>query len=327
MCLSTGLGLDPEVAIFLTVLLGCSMVFCLVANARLVWLGAKGSPGSDRVLTLSPYLLSCSCSDTAITCIFGPVLCILLTEGRWLVNDVLCAFLDSLFLALFWSSVISLLLYNLDRHCLIVQRRMYLDAFGKQRRNTINLVVTWITSAVSSLPYLHARSSQRTPHTPMTFYLRKNMLYCVFALLVLYVTPMLIILTSLIKTLLYVKIKPRQFHSNEGESGHINARGVLREDFQTHKGLMASSCVFILTSLPWVAFQFLKALELIGNSSTAQEIALVVFLVIGIGFKTIIYVLCCGFVRKRFFANLFQTNSCDFTLEPSPVVLFNNRAH
>lgn len=324
MCYSAGIPFSSDVAIFLTVLLGCAMVCCLIANVRLAWLGIKGSSGWN--IQVSPYLLSCGCSDTAMVCIFGPILCSLLTQDNWLISSAMCAFMDCLFLALFWCTTISLLLYNLDRHCLLIQRRLYLDTFGQSRRNTINLILAWFIPFLSSLPYLHARDLLPARHTPMTFLLRKNMLYCVMGTIVLYAIPIVIIIISLAKTFTGVKNKSRHFHRKEVETVRGNITGILREDYQTHLGLIASSGTFVLTATPWVLFQLLKALELNGNATTVHEIALLTILVIGVGMKTMVYVICCGFIRKRFFANLFNQNSSEFTLEPIPVVLFNDAA-
>ena len=326
MCYSSGIAFSNDVAIFLTVLLSCVIICCLLTNIRLAWLGARGSSVSNQSINLSPFLLSCCCSDTALVCIFGPVLCIIISQDNWVLNDSLCAFLDCLFLALFWSTTISLLLYSLDRHCLLVERRLYLNTFGKHKRNIKTLVAVWIIPAVSSLPYLKIRTLLAAKQTPMIFLLTENMLYCVFAIVILYMLPILITLISVTKTLFCIKRKSKNFHNNENARVHRSLPGILREDFQTHKGLMGSSCIYILTSIPWVIYQLVKALGLNSNMSLLQETVLITILIMGVGLKTVTYVVCCGFIRRLFFANMFRNNSFDFTLEPPPVVVINTAA-
>ena len=325
MCFSPGTTLDHDAAIFLSVLLGCMIIGCILTNTRLVWLGANGSSRFNRNLQLSPYLLSCCCSDTIIVCIFGPVLCILYTQS-WTVSDAVCAFLDVLFLALFWITTISLLLYNLDRHCLLIQRRYYIGAFGKQKRNTINLVATWITPAVFSLPYLQIRTSLHEKRMPMAFRLAPNILYFVFAVVILYAVPITIISASLMKILLYLKVKSRHFQNQEEASNIPIIPGIIHEDIQTYKGLLASSAIYIFTSLPWIILQFIKSLALSSGVSSMHETVLITILIMGISIKTIVYVTCCSFLRKRFFVNVFRDSTYNFELPPSPAVLSNTAA-
>ena len=323
MCFSPGVDWSSNVAIFVAILLGCVIVSCISTSIRLVWLGASGSSRFNRNLQLSPYLLSCCCSDTVLVCIFGPVLCILFTKDNWIVSNTVCAFLDIVFMVLFGTTTISLLLYNLDRHCLLVRRRLYLGTFGKCRRNAINLVVAWSTIIAVSFLYLQNRSSLSKMHVPMTFHLAANMLYCVLATVILYIIPILVITTSLIKTKLHLNIKSRHFPSNETSNDHAILTGILQEDIQSYNGLMASSAIFISTSMPWVLFQIVKALGLASSASMMHEVTLITILVMGIGMKTVAYVVCCGFIRKRFFVNVFRDNTFEFELPPSPVVIIN----
>ena len=325
MCYSTGIAWSSDVAIFLSVLVGCVIISCIAANIRLVWLGTNGSSRFSRNLQLSSYLLSCCCSDTILVCIFGPVLCIIFTKDNWIISDTVCAFLDIVFMALFGATTISLLLYNLDRHCLLVRRRFYLGTFGKHKRNAINLGVAWSTVIALSFVFLQNRTISKV-HVPMTFHLGANMLYCVLATVILYLIPIFVIITSLIKTKLHLKINSRHFQSNETSNDHAFLAGVLQEDIQSYDGLIASSTVFISTSMPWVLFQIIKALGLTSSVSVMVEVALVTIVVIGIGMKTVAYVICCGFIRKRFFVNIFRENTFTFELPPSPVVIINTAA-
>ena len=312
--------MSGELSAFFSVLIGCSIVCCAVFNTRLVWLNARSS-SDNNYLQLSPYFISSCCADTAVICIFGPTLCILVTSKSWNISSIFCAFLDIMFLALIWSTTVSLLVYNLDRHCLLVQRRHYPETFGKSRRNTITLIIIYLTSIVTALPYLALRKAIGPKHVPMTFLFKSSVLYCVLAIIILYATPVFIIITSLSKTFVHVKIKVRRFYETEDLTRSRKLPETLAEDFQSYKGLAASSIIFILTSMPWFIFQFIKALQLNSNANTGQEIILFVILVCGVGMKTSVYVLFCGCIRKHFFSNIFVNRSNEFTLEQPAVVI------
>ena len=320
MCSTDDNLMSSELSAFFSVLIGCSIACCAVFNTRLIWLSARSSSDTNY-LQLSPYLISSCCADTAVICIFGPTLCVLVTSKSWNIGSIFCAFLDIMLLALIWSTTASLLVYNLDRHCLLVQRRYYPETFGKSRRNTITLIVIYLTSIVTALPYLALRTAIGSKHAPMTFLFKSSVLYCVLAIVILYTTPVFIIIASLSKTFVHVKIKIRRFYETEDLTRSTKLPETLTEDFQTYKGLVASSVIFILTSMPWFTFQFLKALELNSDATTGQEIILLVMLVCGVGMKTSAYVLFCSCIRKHFFSNIFINRSNEFTLEQPAVVI------
>ena len=326
MCYTNDVNLNPNVAISLSVFLGCAVTCCVFANIRLIWLGMNGSSQFNRDLHLSPYLVSCCCADSAMVFIFGPFLCILFIRDNWVINDTVCAVFDILFLALFGITTISLLLYNLDRHCLLVERRFYPSTFGKRKRNAINLVIAWISTTLLSISYLHNRTSLPSQYVPMTFQLSANMLYCVFTTLILYLVPVLIIMASLIKTVVHVRVRSSHFRRTDTLHDRDILPGILQEELQTHTGVMVSSAVFVLTSMPWVLFQMIKSLGLSNSLSAVDEIVLVAVLVVGVGMKTLAYIACCSFIRKRFFVNVFRNNTFDFELPQSPVVVINTEA-
>lgn len=320
MCSTDENLVSGELSVIFSVLIGCSIACCIVFNTRLIWLTAR-STSDANYLQLSPYFISSCCADTVVICLFGPTLCILVTSKSWNIGSIFCAFLDIMFLALIWSTTASFLIYSLDRHCLLVQRRYYPETFGKSRRNTITLVVIYLTSIVTALPYLALRTAIGSKHAPMTFLFKSSMLYCILAIVILYTIPVFIIIASLSKTFVSVKIKVWRHYETEDLTRSRKLPETLTEDFQTYKGLVASSVIFILTSMPWFVFQFLKALQLNSKATTGQEIILLVILVCGVGMKTSVYVLFCGCIRKHFFSTIFASRSNEFTLEQPAVVI------
>ena len=314
--------ISTQLSVFLTVALGFSILCCLLFNTRLAWLIARRLKDGRAFLHLSPYLLSSCISETVITCVFGPVLCILMTQQTWKIGTVVCTFLDCLFLALLWSATASTFVYSMDRHCLLVQRRLYPETFGNLKRNAVNLAFIWVLSLISALPYIVMRNTSAI--VPMTFTFEKNMTYCAHAVVILYTVPVLITAISLIKTVRDAKMRKKAFHQANSTNEPPQIHKSLIEEFQTYEGLVVSSCIFILTSLPWVWFQLLKALDLTSQPSVASEIILMAMLVFGVGTKTGALVLCSACIREKFFSSILRrSNSREYNLEPLPVVLTN----
>ena len=316
------IAMNSKLASFISAILGLSIFCSVFFNLRVLWIGVKNFRSNDGSLQLSPFLLSSCCAETTLTCVYGPMMCVLLTNKNLSYDSNLSAFLDITFLALFWCIVVSYLLYTLDRHCLIVARNVYPEAFGRLRRNIITLIFIWTIVFSLALVYLKIRPGVDQNSPPMTFLFTGSMLYCFIAVILLYVIPSSIIIGCLLKIFVKIRKKEAPMHLLRKNIGNeeMKTSGLLTRDIQACVGLSFSSVLFILSSLPWVMYQFLKALKLNSSATIEHEIILLSILVTGVGFKTASFVLSFARLRHKFFSNLLCSNTRQFALEQPSVI-------
>ncbi len=312
--------INSELSAFLSVLIGSSILCSVLSN---LWLVYKRYRKESQTFNLCPYLLSSCAADTLLTCITGPTICVMLSSKNLTYDKATCVALDVVFLALLWSSILSQLIYSLDRHCLLAARRLYPDTFGRLRRNVVTITLIWIIAVVTSLIYISIRQDQSN-RVPLTFSFTLNMLYCCVAIVVLDFLPIFVIVASLIKTLIAVRYRRTLSHraskriqqkNNEAKTLHQVA-----EDTESFYGTFASSTMLILAILPWTTHILLKSLKLHGKDSADVEIILLSILISGIGAKNFAYILGCGFLRRSLFSVLLRQNSGQFTVEQPSVI-------
>lgn len=309
--------MSSELSAFLSAIMGVSMCSSVIFS---IWICVKRCRNENQTIHWSPFLLSSCFSDVLLVSISGPTICVCVSQSTWESSKTASVLLDILFLALFWSSTLSHLIYTLDRHCLIVARILYPETFGRFTRNAVTIVVIWLLSVSMALLYMSIR--QASNKVPMTYLFTPNILYCFVVIVVMYAIPVMIITVSLIKVKVSINRKHARKPCLRGGS-HIKPSRPLVEDINSFTGTSAASGMFVITSLPWIIFELLKTLQLLdGNSTLKTEIILLSLLVTGIGLKSGMYVLCTGFLRRSFFSKLFQQNE-NFTLE-QPAVVTNN---
>eukprot|EP00794_Sanderia_malayensis_P013862 gene13862-15310_t len=318
--------MSPELSAFLSVLLGSSMFCCVTTN---IWIGVKRYRHTSPAYHFSPYFLSSCLADVLLTCTAGPTICVVISSETSNYHKVTCIALDVIFLSLFLGCVLSQLIYNLDRHCLFAVRTMYKRSFGELRRNAVTITIIWLIAITTALIYIGVRQDTTTQNysVPITYSFAANMLYCYFVSIILSLLPVMIIISSIIKTILVIRRKnsldpprrrvPLQDHVPKAFNSKV------AEEIESFYGTLASSTVFIITSLPWTCFVLLKTLRLNGNASVNVELALLSVSVSGIGVKTLAYILGCGFLRRSLFSNLLKNSSAQFTLEQPASVITN----
>ena len=294
-------SMSQSLTVLCTIFLASAVTICACFNFRIIWIGVKHVSSSFSNWSFSPFLLNICCVDIIQTGVYSPLITTFLTASNWNPNKASRCALDMLFLTFFLNTTFSLLLYNLNRHCLMVYRHSYPEVYGDARKNSMVLGMVWVVSLSIALSYLGLYPSNE--HTLMIFMFSNSITYSIIFTTLCYGLSVIIMIICLIKiyaSILYKRTDLPLFLNNHQEHSVWRER-LLPDNIETCKGTVAATSVHILCTAPWVTYQWLKSIKVLTTLDQRTEILLVCVLIFGAGIKIAVYSLFCGHLRREFF--------------------------